>query len=466
MKEEWNQENQLATGKIGRLILKFAVPSVAAMLVNALYNIVDQIFIGHAVGYLGNGAANIVLLITMMTLALSLLIGDGAAAFYSLSLGAGETSRAGKGAGNAVVSITVISILATIAGLCFLEPILRLLGCTDVILPYAMEYAPIVVLGLPFIMISTSLNSLIRADGSPRYAMASMILGAVVNACLDPVLIFGLGWGIRGAAAATLIGQLVSFLLSVAYLRKFQWSRLEKSCFRPELKIIGKICTLGISSFIDQIAYTMVMAVNNNLIVKYGAVSAYGSEIPLTAYGISMKVQEILFTVLLGIAIGMQPIVGYNYGAKRYARVRQAYWMAIGIGTAVSAAATVLFVCFPESIIRMFGSQENGLYLEFAKKFFRIYFLLYLFFGFQTISGIFFQAIGKPARAAALSLSYQLVFKIVPAVILSALIGLDGVLWSGPAADAMAFGLGLCMVTVQMRELKRGCSKRKKLLQP
>lgn len=450
-----NQKNDLGTGKIGRLMLRFGVPSVVAMLVNALYNIVDQIFIGHGVGYLGNGAANVVLLMTMVTLAVSMLIGDGAAAYYSLNLGAGESEKAAKGIGTAMTSVGAASISLMAVGLLFLQPVLKLFGCTDVLMPYAVEYGRIIVLGLPFIMVSTAMNSLIRADGSPKFAMASMIFGVVINGLLDPLFIFGFGWGIKGAALSTWIGQGISFVISICYLKRFQFIVLKKEYFKVQLLRLGQICKLGISSFIDQLAFTMVMAVNNNLIVHYGAISAYGSEIPLTAYGVSMKVQEILFTVLLGIAVGMQPIVGYNFGAKNYRRVKRAYGLAILAGTVLSIGATVLFVGFPEQVIGMFGFEENPLYLEFAAKFFRTYFLCYVFFGFQTISGIFFQAIGKPAQAAAISLAYQLGFKIFTALVLSGLIGLDGVLWSGPVADILSVCLVFGLILYQIKELSR-----------
>ncbi len=453
MSEEKTGEIRLGTGSVGKLMLRFAVPGVTAMLVNALYNIVDQIFIGRSVGYLGNGAANVVLLVSMVTLALALLIGDGAAAGFNLSLGAGRREEARKTAGTAVVMIGVGSLMVMAICLMFFQPILRLFGCTEALLPLASEYGILTVLGLPFLMISTSVNALIRADGSPRYAMVSMILGAVINGCLDPVFLFGLDWGIKGAAMASVIGQGVSFLLSIAYLKRFQSVTFTREAFRFRGDAARRICGLGISSFIDQAAFTLVMAVNNNLIVFYGARSGFGSEIPLTAYGVSMKVQEILFTILLGIAMGMQPIVSYNYGAQNYPRVKKAYWMAVRVGTVVSVGAVILFVCFPEPIIRLFGSQEQELYMEFSKDFFRTYFLLYAFFGFQNITGVFFQAIGKPGRAALISLSYQLVFKIVSAVGLSAAMGLSGVLWSGPAADGMAFVLTSVLLILELRRI-------------
>lgn len=452
--EQSQEENILGTGSIGGLIAKFAIPSVTAMLINALYNILDQIYIGRGVGYYGNGAANVVLLITLVALALSMLLGDGAAAYFSLSLGAGEPEKAAKGAGTAIVTVTVVSGAVLFICLTFLEPIIRLFGGTDALMPYAKEYGYIIVLGLPFVMIGTAINSLIRADGNPKFAMAAMITGAVINACLDPVFIFGFKWGIKGAALSTLIGQFITFAMGIFYLGKFKSVGLSRSMFRLRIPVVGKICALGVSSFIDQLAFTLVMAVNNNLIVYYGGMSAYGSEIPLTAYGIAMKVQEILFTVLLGLAIGMQPVVGYNYGAKKYDRVKKAFFLTVKVGTCISVAATALFVFCPEPIIHLFGSKDNLLYMEFSKRFFQTYFLVYIFFGFQTITGVFFQAIGKPVQAAAISLSYQLGFKIFSAIILTSVMGLDGVLWSGPIADSLIFILAAGLVWGQIKRMR------------
>ena len=443
------QTNPLATERIGVLIARFAVPSVVAMLVNALYNIVDQIFIGRGVGYLGNGAANVVLLLTLCALALSMLVGDGAAAYFSLKLGEGKPERAAEGARTALVLMACMGLAACAVSLLFLRPILRVFGCTDALLPYAEPYGRVIALGLPFIMISTSLNALIRADGSPRRAMLSMILGAVLNGCLDPLFIFGFGWGIAGAAWATFLGQLASFAVSLAYLPRMKRVRLSGARFR--LRTAGRMCLLGLSSFVDQLAFTCVMAVNYNLIVRWGARSPYGGELPLTAYGIAMKVQEMLFTVVLGIALGMQPVVGFNFGAKQYGRVRRAYAIAITAGTVVSCVAAALFFLCPDAILGLFGASDSALYLEFGRRFFRTYFLLYPFFGFITISGVFFQAIGKPRQAAGLSLCYQLVFKIGAALLLCAALGLDGVLWSGPAADLAACVLTAALVWAALR---------------
>lgn len=456
MKQNINhQENILGTGKISKLIAQFAIPSVVAMLVNALYNIVDQIFIGQGVGYLGNGATNVVFLITLITLSLSLLLGDGTAAHFSLRLGEGKKELAAKGVGSTIVVLIGLSVLVLTIGGLFLEPILKLFGSTDAILPFAMDYGRIIVWGLPLIMVSTALNAIIRADGSPKYAMFSMTSGAILNVILDPIFIFVFHWGVEGAAIATVIGQLVSFILSVSYMKKFKCIHLTKSDIQFDPAMSGKISGLGISSFIDQISFTFVMAVNNNLLVHYGAASMYGSDIPLTAFGIAMKVQQILYAIILGIAVGMQPIVGYNYGARNYSRVKEACLIAMLSATAVSMLSTIVFVFFPNTVIYLFGSQGDILYFTFSEKFFSTYFLLVTFLGFQTVAGIFFQAIGKPLKATIISLSYQIVFRIFSAIFLSMWIGLDGVLWSGPFADFLTFLLALIFILVELRQMKR-----------
>lgn len=459
------QENILATGKIGRLLAQFALPSVVAMVAHSLYTIIDQIFIGQGVGYLGNGATNVVFLVTLITLSLSLLLGDGTAAYFSLRLGEGKKEAAAKGVGNTIVSLTALSLIVLAAGNLYLDPLLRAFGGTDALMPLAMDYGRIIVWGLPLIMVSTALNAVIRADGSPKFAMLSMMSGAILNVVLDPICIFVLRWGVEGAAIATVFGQLLSFSLTALYLVRMKCIRLTKDDLKFSFTTLGKISGLGVSSFIDQISFTLVLAVNNNLLVYYGAASAYGSEIPLTAFGIAMKVQQILFAIVLGIAVGMQPIVGYNYGAENYARVKRACLLALMTATAVSLVGAVAFISFPHPIIALFGSPEEALYFAFSEKFFRIYFLLVAFLGFQTVAGIFFQAIGMPLKASIISLSYQIIFRVMTAVLLAAQIGLDGVLWSGPAADLLAFLLALALIAWQFRQInaleaKRQCAER------
>lgn len=448
------KQSPFASEPIGRLIVKFAVPSVIALLVNSLYNIVDQIFIGWGVGYLGNGATNVVFPITIIALALAMMTGNGGAAYLSLKLGEGETDAARKGVGNAVALVTAVSILLTAVFLIFIDPILTLFGATDVLRSYALDYGYIIGTGLPFMMISAAVNSMIRADGSPRYAMFSMVIGAIINVILDPVLIFIFHMGVQGAAIATIIGQIGSFLVSAAYLPRFRTVRLDAASFRLNGNTCGNILTFGLSSFITQFAITIVMALTNNLLAVYGAESIYGAEIPLTATGIVMKVNQIMIAVLLGIATGTQPIIGYNYGARNFKRVKKALEISLIASEVVSIAAFLVFQFAPMSVVSLFGSEE-GLYNEFAVMAFRIFLLLCPLTGFQTIAAVYLQAVGKPVKSAILSLARQIIFFIPAALILPEFLGVTGVLWTGPVADGLAFILSLVLLIYERNHLKK-----------
>lgn len=448
-------QSPFATEPIGRLIVKFAVPSVIALLVNSLYNIVDQIFIGWGVGYLGNGATNIVFPITIIALALSMMIGNGGAAYLSLKMGEGEVETAKKGVGNAVTLVTIVSILLAVIFLIWIDPILTLFGATDVLRPFALEYGFIIGAGLPFMMISAAINSMIRADGSPKYAMLSMVIGAIINVILDPVFIFVFQMGVKGAAIATIIGQVASFVVSVLYMPHFKSVQLNKSSFAPCAKVSVNIVIFGLSSFITQFAITIVMALTNNLLAKYGAQSVYGAEIPLTATGIVMKVNQIMIAILLGIATGTQPIIGYNYGAKSYHRVKKALEISLIASEIVSVAAFLIFQFAPMSVVSLFGSEE-GLYNEFAVKAFRIFLMLCPLTGFQTIAAVKMQVMGKPVKSAILSLARQIIFFVPTALILSIFLGVEGVLWTGPVADGLAFLLSLAFLLYERNHLKRG----------
>lgn len=448
-------QSPFATEPIGRLIVKFAVPSVIALLVNSLYNIVDQIFIGWGVGYLGNGATNIVFPITIIALALSMMIGNGGAAYLSLKMGEGEVETAKKGVGNAVTLVTIVSILLAVIFLIWIDPILTLFGATDVLRPFALEYGFIIGAGLPFMMISAAINSMIRADGSPKYAMLSMVIGAIINVILDPVFIFVFQMGVKGAAIATIIGQVASFVVSVLYMPHFKSVQLHKSSFAPCAKVSVNIVIFGLSSFITQFAITIVMALTNNLLAKYGAQSVYGAEIPLTATGIVMKVNQIMIAILLGIATGTQPIIGYNYGAKSYHRVKKALEISLIASEIVSVAAFLIFQFAPMSVVSLFGSEE-GLYNEFAVKAFRIFLMLCPLTGFQTIAAVKMQVMGKPVKSAILSLARQIIFFVPTALILPVFLGVEGVLWTGPVADGLAFLLSLAFLLYERNHLKRG----------
>lgn len=442
-----------ATEPIGRLIAKFAIPCVISLLVNSLYNIVDQIFIGWGVGYLGNGATNIVFPITIVALSLSLMIGDGGAAYLSLKLGEGDIESAKKGVGNAIVLVTVVSILLAAVFLIGINPILDLFGATDMLRPYALQYGTIIGIGLPFMMIPGAINSMIRADVSPKYAMFSMALGAVINTIFDPVLIFVFHMGVQGAAIATVMGQVASFVFSVIYLPRFKTLRFDLGSFRLQPRTCVRIASFGISSFITQFAITIVMALTNNLLASYGAQSVYGSEIPLTATGIVMKVNQILISILVGIAVGTQPIIGYNYGSKNYLRVKKALDIAFMISEIISIIAFLVFQFTPMTIVSLFGSEE-GLYNEFAVMAFRIFLLLCPFTGFQTVVSVYLQAVGKPIKSAILSLARQIIFFVPAALILPRFLGVAGVLWTGPVADGLAFLLSLGLLIYERSQLK------------
>ena len=452
--EVTEKHSPFATEPIGKLIVKFAVPSVIALLVNSLYNIVDQIFIGWGVGYLGNGATNIVFPITIIALALSMMIGNGGAAYLSLKLGEGEIGVAKKGVGNSVTLVTIVSILLTAVFLIWINPILTLFGATDLLRPLALEYGVIIGVGLPFMMISAAINSMIRADGSPKYAMFSMVIGAIINVVLDPLLIFVFHMGVQGAAIATVIGQVASFIVSVVYMPKFKTVHPNAAAFRLNGKTCGNIVTFGLSSFITQFAITIVMALTNSLLAQYGADSVYGSEIPLTATGIVMKVNQIMIAILLGIATGAQPIIGFNYGAKNYKRVKKALEIALIASEVVSIVAFLIFQFAPMSVVSLFGSEE-GLYNEFAVMAFRIFLLLCPLTGFQTVAAVYLQAVGKPVKSAILSLARQIIFFVPAALILPIFMGVTGVLWTGPVADGLAFILSLALLLYERNHLKK-----------
>lgn len=448
------QENILGTEKIGKLIRKFSIPCIISLLVNSLYNMVDQIFIGWGVGYLGNGATNVVFPLTMICLAFALMLGDGASSYFSLKLGEKKKEEATKGVGNGIIMSIIIAILFCAITLIFLPQLLNLFGCTDALRDYALKYGGIIAIGLPFMIIGTTLNSIIRADGSPKYAMTSMVLGAILNIILDPILIFIFKMGVEGAAIATILSQFITFILNVLYIKKFKSITLNKESFKIKLDIAKRVVTLGISSFITQMSFVFVVAVENNLLAKYGAESKFGREIPITVLGIVMKISQILNSIIIGISAGSQPIFGYNYGARKFDRVKQTLKIVLGISVIISIFAFILFQTIPDKLISIFGNGDE-LYMEFACLTFRTYLLLCIFNGIQIPSGIFFQAIGKSSRSAILSLSRQIVFLIPAMFILSNIFGLMGILYSGPVADGIAFLLSVTFLIIEIRKLKK-----------
>ena len=447
-----NEENILGHEKIGKLINKFSIPCIISLLVNSLYNIVDQIFIGWGVGYLGNGATNVVFPLTMICLAFALMFGDGASAYLSLKLGEKKKDEAAKGVGNGITLSIIVSILLCVITLVFLPQLLNIFGCTDTLRDYALSYGGIIAIGLPFMMIGTTLNSIIRADGNPKYAMTSMVAGAILNVILDPVFIFVFNMGVEGAAIATVISQIVTFIINILYIKKFKSIILNKDKFKLKGNVARKVSTLGISSFITQMSIVVVIAVENNLLGKYGEQTKFGSEIPITVLGIVMKINQILNSIIIGIASGAQPILGYNYGAGKYDRVKQALKIVLTSSVIISTIAFILFQIIPDKLISIFGSGDEN-YMEFACLAFRTYLMLCICNGIQIPSGIFFQAIGKSVKSAILSLSRQILFLIPAMIVFSGLFGINGVLYAGPFADGLAFLIAGILLILEIKNL-------------
>lgn len=452
------EENILGNEKIIKLIKKFSIPCIISLVVNSLYNIVDQIFIGWGVGYLGNGATNVVFPLNMIALAFALMFGDGASAYLSLKLGEKKKEEASKGVANGIIISVLVSLMLCIISLIFLPQILKIFGCTETLKQYALQYGYIIIIGLPFMMIGTTLNSIIRADGSPNYSMTTMVLGAILNIILDPIFIFVFKMGIKGAAIATVISQILTFGLNVFYIKKFKSIKISKQSFKLKANVVEKVTTLGISSFITQMSIVFVMAVENNLLGKYGANSKYGSEIPITVLGIVMKISQILNSIIIGIAAGAQPIIGYNYGAEKYDRVKQTIKTVLGLSVIISTIAFILFQTIPDKLITIFGNGDTN-YMEFACLAFRIYLMLCICNGIQIPAGIVFQAIGKSFKSAVISLSRQILFLIPAMSILGKLFGIQGVLYAGPFADGLAFLISVSLLIIEIKHFGRNKDK-------
>ena len=446
--------NPLGSAPVGSLIAKFAIPAIISMLVNALYNIVDQIFIGQGVGMLGNAATNIAFPVTTVSTAAALLLGIGSASNYNLEMGAGNEKKASRIAGTGLSVLVIVGISIAAITLIFLHPLLLLFGGTPDVMPYATDYVGIIAIGLPFFTLSVGGNHLIRADRSPTYSMVCTLTGAVINTVLDPVFIFGFKWGIKGGAWATIIGQMVSALLVVIYFAKFRKMNLERKMFRPQLSLLKAICSLGLASCINQIAITAVQIVMNNVLRHYGASSVYGSNIPIACVGIISKVNMVFLSICIGVSQGSQPIWGFNYGAKKFDRVRQTYKYSATICTAVAIVFFLCFQLFPHQIVGAFGGGSD-LYFQFAERYLRIFMLLTFVNGIQPMSAGFFTSMGKARLGIIISLTRQVIFLLPLVVIFPLIMGIDGVMYAGPIADAAAFILTVFFTRRELTIMKQ-----------
>ena len=446
--------------KIGKLLVMFSVPSVISLVLNALYNMVDQIFIGNGVGYLGNGATNVIFPLTQLAIAIGLLIGDGTASYMNLKLGEGKREEAEKGMAAGLIALVISGVTLSILLTAFLQPLCRLFGATDDIMPYALDYGYIIVAGTIFNIFPCGAMSIVRGNGGPKTAMLSMLTGFTVNMIGDPLTIYGFHWGVKGAAIATVLGQAASALVCIVYLaRKKGTLQLTKRSFAGCLRFIPKTARLGLSSFVTQLAIVVVLYFQNNLLVKYGALSKYGAEIPLTALGVIMKVFTMLQNAITGLCSGAQPIISYNYRRDLRSRVRQILKRLVIFSAALMGIATVWFQLAPMSVVRIFGSADP-LYNEFAVKCLRIFLMLIFLDSFQMVASSFLQSIGKPFSATALVMFRQIIVQVPAMLILGEMYGVDGLLYAGTLSSLLVGILSIAFLVHEWRALGEKTNRR------
>ena len=444
--------NPLGTEKVGTLLRTFSIPSIISMLVGALYNIVDQIFIGQKIGELGNAATNVAFPLSTASVAIALLMGIGGAAAFNLASGRGETEKGGYIIGNSVTILIILGTVLMIVTQLFLEPLLRFFGSPENVLGYAKTYTGIVSFGFPFLILSTGATHLIRADGSPKYAMFCNLSGAILNTILDPIFIFVLDMDMAGAAIATILGQMLSFVLAIGYLRKFRTVKLVFSHFIPRVKYFSQSMILGLAPAFNQSAMMLVQIIMNKSLVFYGALSAYGAAIPLASAGVITKTAMIFFSIIIGISQGMQPVVSFNYGAKKYDRVKEAYKTSLKVSLIISIFAFLLFQLFPRQIVSVFG-EGSPEYFAFSTLYFRIFMFFTFINCIQPISANFFTAIGKPHKGMFLSLTRQIIFLLPLIFFLPLRFGIDGVVYAGPIADFFAAMVSIIFVRKEFKKM-------------
>ena len=455
----------LETEPVGKLMERYAVPCIISLLVAALYNIVDQIFIANAsyLGSYGNAANTVVFPLTVVALAIAVLVGDGCCAYVSISLGAGAKDNASRSIGNAVVLSVVVSLVLTALYLIFQEPILSMFGgrVNQETFIQAKEYFFWITLGIPFYMFGQAMNPIIRSDGSPRFAMASTLAGAVVNIILDPVFIFGCHRGMMGAAVATVLGQILTAMLSIWYLRRMKAVRLQRDSFGLRWSLIKKILPLGLCSLLSQISLVASMAAVNNMIRQYGTLDPIFSQdqyaqIPMAVVGIVMKFFQIVISIAVGLAAGCIPVVGYNIGAGRKDRAKRLFTRLLTAEAAVGFVALLIVELLPRQLIAIVGAaNESSYYTEFAIRSFRIYLCMMAFACVNKGTFIYLQSLGKALSSTLLSMLREVVFGVGFALLLPRLFGLDGVLYSMPVSDMLTFVIAAVLILRTYRELSR-----------
>ena len=447
-------ENPLGVRPVKGLLFSFSIPAIISCLVNSVYNIVDQIFIGQGVGYLGNAATTIAFPLMTIIMAFATLIGSGGSAYAALRLGEGRKREALLTLNNLLVIAIGLGILLAATGLIFLKPILTLFGATETTMPYAIDYTSIVLIGVPFSMVSIALSSMARTDGHPRMSMYGILIGAALNTVLDPIYIFVLDWGVKGAAIATITAQFVSTVVLCYYFLKKGRMRFTRRFMKPVGRVWYKIFSLGISSGITALVACIMQVVMNNSLVYYGNQTEITGDVALSAMGIVMKIAMILASVCIGFGIGAQPILGFNLGAKKYARVRHTYLLAVSIATGSILIGWAVCQLAPHLVLSLFG-KENQTFTDFAVRCLRIYLGGIFCAGFQIVSTNYFQATGQPLKASLLSMLRQLILLIPLLLILPLFLGLNGLLYAGPCADIGSAVIVALFILPEMRKLNR-----------
>ncbi|EFG34552.1 MATE family efflux transporter [Fusobacterium vincentii] len=454
MQEEIKELNPLGYKPIGKLLKSLAIPAIIANLVNALYNVVDQIFIGQGIGYLGNAATNIAFPITTMCLAIGLTLGIGGASNFNLELGKGYPEKSKHTAGTAASTLIIIGIILCITVRIFLEPLMISFGATDKILEYSVEYTGITSYGIPFLLFSIGVNPLIRADGNAKYSMIAIVTGAILNTILDPLFMFVYNWGIAGAAWATVISQIVSATLLFIYFPRFKSVKFSLNDFIPQLHYLKRIISLGFASFIYQFSNMIVLVTTNNLLKIYGKNSIYGSDIPIAVFGIVMKINVIFIAIVLGLVQGAQPIFGFNYGAKNYHRVRETMRLLLKVTFSIATILFIIFQVFPKQIISLFGEGDK-LYFEFAIKYMRVFLAFISLNSIQISIATFFPSIGKAIKGATVSLTKQLIVLFPLLLTLPRFFGVEGVIYATPLTDLIAFTVAIIFLINEFKYMPK-----------
>lgn len=423
-------------------------------MVASIYNIVDQIFIGRGIGINGNAATNVAFPLTTICVSISLFLGLGGASIYSISLGQGNKKKAADMIGNTIVLAIVFSLIFSIVVRVFVKKFMIMFGATQEVLQYAIDYTSITSIGfIPFVF-STVMSHIIRADGSPKYSMFSVLIGAAVNIILDPIFIFKFNMGISGAALATIIGQFISFFITLRYVFKFKNITFNRYSFNLYSENVLKIFSLGASGGINQFSMMIVQITMNNVLSYYGALSIYGGNIPLAVSGIIAKINMLIMAFIIGSGQGSQPIIGFNYGAKNYDRVIETYKLTVSITTIVALIYFLIFQIFSRQVVSIFGDGSE-LYFQFAERYMRVYMALMIVNGIQPVSGTFFTSIGKAFKGAFIAMTRQLLFLLPLIIILPRIFGIDGIMYAGPIADGIALIVTIIFVSLEIKKIKK-----------